>query len=335
MSARNFLRVCAVLGGLLMTASGCANPGGVRLDAGQDAGPRDDAGLVRDGGPDTGLDAAIPMGDAGGDAGSDAALDAGTDAGTDAGALDAGAPDAGHDAGPVDGGHDAGSDAGADAGRDAGAVTPPTVDGMISPAEWGAFAVGTNTTATIWAGNTLLALHAVAVGGTLYVGVEGMVEASGMNAMVVYVDGDPGGAHGVTSLSMLADHTGALDSSLSAAFTTPATFHADLAWGTKSMSRSLTTSDDTMGWRDLAGGSLTNFNWIVAPTATRSACTATACEASVPTASLGPSAGPRTITLFARITNGDGSMSPNQTLPMDVAAMPRTVSNLLTITELP
>ena len=74
-----------------------------------------------------------------------------------------------------------------------------------------------------------------------------------------------------------------------------------------------------------------DFAWsdsAVAPTT----CSASACEAYIPLATLGGVA-PRTIALFARINNGFGDMSPNQTLPMDDPSSPRVVSMLLTVLE--
>jgi hypothetical protein len=272
------------------------------------------------------------------DAGVDAARDVGTDAPDafavdaaldDAFTPDAAMDDAGTDAGAPDAGVDAGRDAGTDAGRDAGPIAAPTIDGVVGAAEWAPAVAATSTTATIWTGNQLTAIRGIALAGTLYLAIEGRVD--GGNAMLVYVDGDPGGAHGVTTLASLTDSIGALDDAISAGFTTPAGFHADVAWGTLDLSRTLAGADDRLGFRDLAV-STSDLAWLTGGSAT-TACTAAACEMRIPTASLGPSAGPRTIQLFARIVNHDGTMSPNQTLPMDDPSTPRVVTMLLEVDE--
>jgi hypothetical protein len=286
---------------LLALSAGCAVSTGntqVVRDAGHDTGMRNDSGIAQ---PDAGDAAAVD------DAGTDAAE-------VDAGTLDAGPPDANL------------SDAGQDAGRDAAVITPPVVDGVVGDVEWAAAARGSSTTATIWTGNELRRLRAIAIGGTLYLAVEGQIESN--NGIVVYVDGDPGGTHGVADLASLTDSMGALDNAISAGFTTPSGFRADVAWGTTVMSHLVSGADDTTGFRDVTA--IADFAWI---TPAQTACTAAACEASVATATLGPGPAPRTIHVFARIVSPDGTMSPNQTLPMDVAAAPRVVSTVLVLHE--
>ena len=266
-------------------------------DAGHDAAMRDDANLARD----TSDAAVLP------DVGNDADLDAWMgDTGPDADLPDVG----------IDGGHDA------------AVITPPVVDGVVGTTEWAAAVSGTSSTATIWMGNQLTAIHAIAIGGTLYLAIEGQIES--MNAMVVYIDGDPGGTHGVADLSSLTDSTPvhSLDDAISAGFSTPSTFRADVAWGTQVMSHVALSPDVTTGFRDITTDG-SNFGWIPGSTV----CTASACEASITTGALGPGPSPRTIALFARITQPDGTASPNQTLPMDNASLPRIVSVVLTIHE--
>jgi hypothetical protein len=281
----------------------------------------------------TGNPIVTPRRDSGVDASHDAAtLDAAVvDAALDDADLlhDASTTDAGIDGGDPDTGVDAGRDAGTDAGRDAGPVVAPVVDGVVGATEWASAISATSSTVTGWAGNELTALRAMTVTGTLYLAIEGRV--AGGNAMVVYVDGDPGGAHGVAVLSTLTDSTGALDDAISAGFTTPSGFAADVAWGTTALSRTLAGADDRIGFRDLSV-SASDFAWIISTSAS-SACTAAACEMRIPTAMLGGSAGPRTIQLFARITSPDGLTSPNQTLPMDDASTPRVVTMLLEVSE--
>lgn len=285
---------------LVLTALGCAvtnGPTGAVRDAGRDTSVRSDTGLTTE------------------DAGSDAGADAGDDAGDDGGR------DAGDDVG-VDGG----SDAGHDAGHDAAVLTPPVVDGVVGGTEWAAATSASSSTLTSWTGDELLTLRAVAIGGVLYVAVEGRVESG--NAMLVYVDGDPGGAHGVADLTTLTDSSAGLDDAISAGFTQPSVFRADVAWGTTAMSHVASSADVTTGFRDLVS-SPADFAWLAGPTS----CTAGACEASIATASLGPGPAPRTIALFARIASPNGLVSPNQTLPTDNPSAPRVVSVVMTVHE--
>jgi hypothetical protein len=290
---------------LIGILSGCAVATGNTItphDGGQDARERSDAGIVQG------------------------------DAGDDADTIDAAADDA---AEPVDGGSDAaasdaGADAGPDAGHDAATPTPPTIDGVVGSTEWAGAASATNAVATSWTGNQLTALRAVAIGGTLYLAIEGQVQAN--NGMVVYLDGDPGGSHGIADLTTLTDSTPSypgLDDVVSAGFTQPATFRADLAWGTTVMSHLASASDPLTGFRDITTN-VNDFGWL---SGTQTACTAAACEASVVLSALGPAASPRTIAIFARIAGPNGLQSPNQTLPPDDASNPRVVSVVMTIHE--
>lgn len=291
-----------LLFGSLIALSGCAagTPPNPQIDGGPDA------QIIR---PDAGRDAGTPT-DAGEDAG--VSMDAGErDAGTDA--------DAGIDAAVA---MDAGSDAGvvADAG-----LAPIVIDGVIGTIEWAGAQETTSTTATIWAGSELRRMLVDVRDGRFYLAIEGMIE--GNNAIVVYVDNDTSDTAGVADLATLTDSSGSLDNALSAGFVTPASFRADYAWGTQDMSRSAAGSDDRMGWRDIAVSDPTDFAWITASEAPTT-CTANACETSIPLATLG-GVSPRTIGLFARIANWDGTSSPNQTLPMDDPSAPRTVSVLM------
>lgn len=231
---------------------------------------------------------------------------------------------------PGDAPTDVPTDAGTDApGTDAGPV-PPTIDGTLAPGEWAAAVTAADTTTTIWAGNELRGLRVLLLSDALYLAVEGRVE--GGNAIAVYVDRNRDEAVGVASLATLTDNMDALDAAVTAGLVTPAAFRADLIFGTLDMARSATSSDARMGWRDLVrAASLADLYWITAGTAPV-ACSASACETRLPRSELGGSM-PRRLGVFARIVNSDGSMSPNQTLPSDDAAMPRTVSVVLEVTE--
>jgi hypothetical protein len=309
-----------------LALSGCPSGGGAI--PGRDAGPPRDAG--RDAGPDAFGEDAGPDAAAGEDAGAE--KDAGGDD-VDAGGLDAGR-DAG--AGGDDAGLDAGRDAGAgagDGGRDAGRRVPPTIDGVLAPGEWEGAAWVVNTVPTAWRGNELRSLRALLLPEGLYLAVEGTVSAP--NAIVVYLDRARGSAEGV-ALAALTDSIGALDDAMTAGFATPADVRPDLGWGTLDLGRSAVGADARMGWRDFVRAvSPDDLYWILsgdAPTA----CGASLCETYLPRSILDMGAGasrPRTIAIFARITNGDGLMSSNQTLPEDAPEMPYTVTRLLTLDE--
>ncbi len=289
---------------VIATSLGCA--AGMPPNDPIDGGP--DAQIVRpDSGPDAGRDAGSDAGERDGDGGMDAAVS--EDAGADAGE----ASDAGTDAAPP-------SD---------GGPPPITIDGVIGASEWAGAEEASSSTTTEWAGSELRRLLATVRDGRLYVAVEGTVE--GNNALAVYVDNALGDASGVADLATLTDGAGSLDDALSAGFTTPSSFRADFAWGTQDMDRSASGSDARMGWRGIAVADPSDFAWIDPGTAPTT-CSASACETSIDLATLGGSS-PRTIALFARITNFDGLVSPNQTLPMDDPSAPRTVSVLLMVAD--
>jgi hypothetical protein len=244
------------------------------------------------------------------------------------------APDAPSLDAPADAPRDAGVDVSGDAGRDAplgdAGVAPPTIDGTIAPGEWSGAAVAADVAATIWSGNELRGLRVWLLPDALYVAVEGRIE--GGNAIAVYVDRDRDEAVGVASLATVTDSMDALDAAVTADLVTPAAFRTDLIFGTLDMARSASGADPRMGWRDLVrAASLADLFWIGAGTAPV-ACSATACETRLPRGELGGSA-PRRLGVFARIVNNDGTMSPNQTLPSDDPAQPRTVSVVLEVTE--
>jgi hypothetical protein len=221
--------------------------GSVEMDV-----PSTDLGSVDAGPVDTGLDVAGDRGtrvDAGAtDAGSMDVSDVATPDRPDVAVADAGTPDAGHrrrdsalDAGrrrpdvgawtrapptrapPMSpaGALDVGA---ADSGTaDAGVVDAssprgtPVLDGIIG-SDWPAGAlVATNTIASAWGdANSLRSIRVAWDGTRLYLGIDGVVEAS--NAMLVFIDRDyvagmtPTGAPIVSALS---DGMGSLDNSIS------------------------------------------------------------------------------------------------------------------------
>lgn len=301
----------------LVCVAGCTVRSSVPVDAGRDGGRPYDAGS--DAARDSGIDAAIEL-DGGPDIDGGPEIDAGIDAATE---LDGGS-DAGTDAGTI---ADAGVDSGGDASLDGGPPAP-VIDGTLGPTEWRGATVVSDTTATAWAGNELRAMRALVRDEGLYIAVDGAI--AGGNAIVVYVDRARAGSAGV-SLGSLTDSSGALDDALSAGFTTPPDVLPDLAWGTLDLSRTAAPSDDRMGWRDLGRGTPADLHWV---TDAQSACGATSCETFLPRSSLDLGVtGARTIAIFARITNHDGTVSPNQTLPTDDPTMPRVVTQLVEITD--
>lgn len=290
-------RVLCILGLCLAVTVGCAANGGG--EPREDGGPTD-GGRRRDGG--------IPLVDGGDGTDGGGTTDGGT--GSDGGTMT--------DGGTADSGGD----------TDAGTAIAITVDGTIDVAEWAGAPSATSTTATAWTGNTLTRLLATVRDDSLYIAVEGTLEAGAENAILVYVDNERGSGTGVEDPITLTDGSGALDNALSAGITTPADFEADFAWGTRDMSRSASGFDDRMGFRDIATNPA-DFGWIDAAEAPAT-CGATACEARIPLARLGGSA-TGTIALFGRLGNTDGTMLSNQTVPMDDPSTPGAVSMVLSV----
>ncbi len=268
-------------------------------------------------------------------------------------AMDSGA-DANPDANP-DATLDARTDTGvpADAAPDA-APAPrctPAIDGTISPAEYTAALRAQNTTLpSAWGPNELRELYLCYDDRALYLAVRGSVETSPMgspaNAIVVYIDRDYGSATGISLFSALNDRSGALDTALSSAFTLTAgagAFGVEGAFGVAGL-RTITSmsSDETQGWRlfwptTAVPDRRTNFAYVVTGVSTqcqdRAGTMDDVCETSIAWTSLfeGPRPATTTIALFARIVNGAGDNSPDQTLPFDMPATPRSISRVLTM----
>jgi hypothetical protein len=227
----------------------------------------------------------------------------------------------------------------------------PTVDGTLDAVEWRAGYFAQNTVLpSIWGPNELRELRMCFDDSALYIGVRGTVESGGgagavANAIVLYVDRDyvgPGGmpATGISLLSALSDRVGVLDSALSAGLTLglgTEGFGVEAAWGIAGMRAvNSATSLDDFGWRLFwpAGGNpdrRRDFAFVLGGVNTacqdRPGTADDACETRILWSSLfeGPRPARTTVAVFARIVNGDGSMSPNQTLPQDDPMMPRTV----------
>lgn len=224
-----------------------------------------------------------------------------------------------------------GSIPGVDAGpmmirRDSGPAVP-VIDGTIAEREWAAAEVEESEVESDREGSVLSALHAMLIGGRLFVAVEGTV-ASG-DAIVLYVDRDLGEGEGVLPHE-LRDRDGTLDAALTQpSLTVPAGFEIDFAWGTTLMPHHGVGRDEAIGWRDVARNpaAFTVLDTGDAP----SACGATVCETSISLDALGGTR-PRTIALFARIVRSDGGLT-NQTLPEDDGSRPNAVRALLRIED--
>jgi hypothetical protein len=326
-----------------------------RLDGGADARPRTDAmsdrATIDTPIPDATTDSSIP------DATLDSPIDAPNDVPIDV-PIDA-SLDTASDT-PRDTAPDALPDTALDAPVDAGATgrCTPTINGTIAT-DWTNDVRVVNTVATAWAGNELRALHVCYDATRLYFGIEGTVEFA--NGIVVYIDrdfagGSGGSATGISSLSALTDSIGdpsnatdpgGLDNRISAplALGTMATgFGAEGAWGTAGMRTLASTALDAFvglrlfwpaGGTASDGGALPDrrgdFAWI---TGAQSTCVTTgtgSCEVAIDWTALfeGPRPATTTIALFVRINSTDGSMSANQTLPMDNATLPQTVNRVV------
>lgn len=300
---------------------------------------RDVVADTHDAAPDLSIDVPMDTSDAGIDAANDV-FDARADVTMDA------MPDT------LDAAVDVSLDARADVVRDVLADIPmdagpsgrctPTIDGTIGR-DWPASAiVESNTVESNWSSNELRALRVCYDTSNLYLGIDGTSEM--MNGIVVYIDRDfvsaGGMATGISIFSSLTDNTGALDDRISAAFTISVPgFGAEAAWGSAGPQSLM--PDATSDWVGLrlfwpAGGTpdrRADFAWI---SGAHSVCSGTGamnvCEVAIAWTSLFdgmPRPMSTTVALFVRINNGDGTMSSNQTLPLDNPDNPRTVSRVL------
>jgi len=206
-------------------------------------------------------------------------------------------------------------------------LSSPTIDGEVHDSEWADATWETQNTPSDWGvtKNLLLSLGVLVRDGHLWFAVRGIIESS--NAVVIYFDGTPGVG---LAPSAMTDATGALDDALSAKLTVPASFGAEVAWGTRSMSITATSGfNASTGFRgvvDAAPGDLAWIDGTEAPTV----CSATACEAKVPLTRFGAGT---SVSLFARIGSATGTAFSNQTLPEDAFGMSSVVTELLTVSR--
>lgn len=208
------------------------------------------------------------------------------------------------DAGP----HDA---AAPDAGG--GAIV---VDGILDPLEWKDATTFTNDlpASGIFAGDRLDTLHVFRDETHLHIGIG--AELSSGNAILVYVDADYGLDRGLVSPTQLFDTLGTLDRALSKELVVAdPELRIDFGWGTTRMNHR--TSDESMGWRDIATDP-SSFRPLVA----LSACGPNACETSIPLSTLGAG----DIALFVRLGSATSLALSNQTLPADSPAEPESIT---------
>lgn len=247
----------------------------------------------------------------------------------------------------------------ADVATDTGAPPArcaPTIDGTIAPSEYTtAIRVENSTLPSAWGPNELRELYLCYDDRALYLAIRGSVESAPMgspaNAIVLYLDrdfrgGTGGSATGISLFSALTDRAGALDTALSSDFRLGASvdgFGVEGAFGVSGL-RTLTSasSDEAQGWRlfwpaTAVPDRRSNFAYIVTGVSTacqdRAGTADDSCETSVAWTSLfeGPRPASTTVALFARIVNGGGTMSPDQTLPYDMPSTPRTITRVLTM----
>lgn len=210
--------------------------------------------------------------------------------------------------------------------RDAGPTGGILMDGVVDEEVWMDASTTEAVVDTDRPGSELLRLRAFIGAGRLFVAVEGSLAAD--DALTVYVDNAVGDAAGIDDLGLLTDETGALDSAISSALSTPSGYEMDYAFGTVLMPHAAVGLDDAAGWRELVVGD--TLPWETGEDAPV-VCSADACEASIDLDRLGGAA-PRTLAIFARIVRGDGGWA-NQTLPLDDPASPGVVSTFLEIDE--
>ncbi|MBM4396985.1 MAG: IPT/TIG domain-containing protein [Deltaproteobacteria bacterium] len=190
-----------------------------------------------------------------------------------------------------------------------------------------AWRVGENSVASDWNApethqNELHDLYVAVDDTTLHVGVKGFCE--GTNAIVGWVDRDPGAATGFKPAA-LADSTGALDSAVSAPAVdvTDDGFGAEAAFGTVGMQIAQGGLADGAGWRGFVGENVgaANFAWIqgdLVPAADKQSLVA-----SIPLETLYGGAVPAKagVGLFVRIVSADGNATANQCLPEQEAGL--------------
>jgi hypothetical protein len=208
----------------------------------------------------------------------------------------------------------------------------PVVDGTLG-GDWTSAALRVdNATASTWGPglNDLRSLRVCFDDTALYLGLDATSESA--NAIVLFLDRDDGAGTGITDASVLADHTGTLDSAISSHFAAfPAGFGADWVWGSRGMASNRGGGvSDVAGLRDVRT-SAGNYGWIAGD---ETVCVAAnhACEVSLPWSAIyGAPTHPAGahLALFVRLGNADGSMASNQTLPEDSPTTPFTVSRLM------
>ncbi len=192
----------------------------------------------------------------------------------------------------------------------------PVVDGAVDdwPAAWW---VGASDVDSSWGeGNELYALGGVSDGDSLWIAVRGRVEA--LNAVVGYVDIDPGEGTGVDDLGELSDADGALDIALSGPIGIAVPLGgAELGFGTVGMA-STQGLHGAAGWRGLDPAD--NFAWFDEPLVVDAEASQIEGRVALP-----DGVGDQ-VAVAVRIGNASGEALSNQCLPADDPDQPGVVS---------
>ncbi len=206
--------------------------------------------------------------------------------------------------------------AGRDAGTDAGG-SGLVVDGRLVDRVWST-AIERSTVETtfgLFNGTRVSRFLALRTADELAIGLEGTFPLES-TVVVMYLDVNyPDVADGVLLGSAgLFDRTGQVDTVLSNAITTiDATFRPELGWGTARRPESITSGSATLGWRLLAQ---TDAHVLVM--SQRNACTAAACETTLPLGPLRVAPG-ATLGLVVRVGDALNAdlWAVGQTIPTD------------------
>lgn len=214
------------------------------------------------------------------------------------------------------------------------AFESPQLDGNLN--DWDATSLaGASTVVTDWGAdkNELTTLQAAFDDQNVYFGIQGVCEAG--NAIVVYVDVDPGKTTGPKSPALLKDQAGAVDDAISNLLVGANTSNGfEFAFATIGMAGfdgGDAGQSTGAGWRGL--GNLEDFSWLAFPVKAHFANKVI--EASIPIATLFPNgvpAGGADLQFFAALVSKDGNSNSNQFLPTQISPPDgKTVTTLATL----
>ncbi len=217
----------------------------------------------------------------------------------------------------------------------------PIMDGRVHN-DWDeTFLLTENSVPTDWGPglNDMARLYAAYDDQYLYVGIRGRCEAH--NAIVGYVDLDPGAGSGVGDMQTLSDTTGALDNAISSLVQVQEFgFGAEVAFGTKGMAavsgfvglEVAPAEMDLAGWRWL--GNPADFAWILTGGEVLTDLDDGGVETWIPLFVLFPAGIPvegAGIAFVVRLLNQDGTATSNQALPPEATGFVQASSVKLRI----